>query len=48
MALFGYILFTEFHKDLICWGCGSYDSVEAPGFWYYGAAKQLIPADQIP
>ncbi len=47
-ALFGYILFTEFHKDLICWGCGSYDSVEAPGFWYYGAAKQLIPADQIP
>lgn len=47
-ALFLYILIVDFYNDFICFGCGSYMGREAPGFWYYGAAKNLIPADQIP
>lgn len=47
-VFFLYILVFDFYDDFICWGCGSYMGREAPGFWYYGAAKNLIPADQIP
>lgn len=47
-SLFLYIIFFEFYNDFTCWGCGSYEGREAPGFWYYGATKHLVPAEQIP
>lgn len=47
-GLYLYILGNYFLQDLLCWQCGSYAHLMAPGFWYYGKAEHLIPDYLIP
>lgn len=47
-GLYIYILGNYFIKDLLCWQCGSYSDLMAPGFWYYGKAEHLIHHSLIP
>lgn len=48
LSLYMYILINYLLKDLVCWNCGSYADLMAPGFWFYGKAEHLIHYSLIP